>query len=73
MNRSSTVFYSGLRERMVALEPAVQAAASHADDAKAIARDVERVATSARRLEALVERLDEYSRELEARSAIVRQ
>jgi hypothetical protein len=69
---SSAVFYAGLCERMETLSPAASAAAVHAKDAQAIARDVARVAKSARRLEALVERLDDYCRELESRSAIVR-
>lgn len=72
MNDSATVFYRGLSERMEGVSDAAHHACSHADNARRVSEDMERVVASARRLEALVQRLDEYAIQLEGRLRTVR-
>lgn len=72
MNDSATVFYRGLAERMEGVSNASQHAFSHADNARRVSHDMESVSAAAKRLEALVERLDEYTIQLESRLRKVR-
>jgi hypothetical protein len=65
MNESASFFYKALRERTECLKDSAVAAAQHHEDARIIAVEMENVQHSARRLEALVDRLDEYTRRME--------
>ncbi|CAN8064274.1 unnamed protein product [Agarophyton chilense] len=61
MNSSTETFYAGMNERISALAVAADQVQSHAEDAKKFASDMAALLTKARRLEALVNRLDEYT------------
>jgi Biogenesis of lysosome-related organelles complex-1 subunit 2 len=65
MNESASFFYKALRERTESLKDSAVAATQHHKDAHIIAVEMENVQHSARRLEALVDRLDEYTRRME--------
>ncbi|KAI0565698.1 hypothetical protein FGB62_16g016 [Gracilaria domingensis] len=61
MNSSTKTFYAGMNERIGALAVAADQVQSHAEDAKKFASDMAALLQKARRLEALVDRLDEYT------------
>lgn len=67
MNQSAAMFYEGMRERMERVSGAAERAADHENVAREVAAGMASVATSSRNLEALVDRLDEYTKLLEQR------
>lgn len=66
MNNSATVFYAGMNERTARLSDAAESVHCHAGDAQRVARDMKLILQKALRLEALVDKLDEYSQRQEA-------
>jgi len=66
MNRSATTFYAGMNERISNLVKAADQVQAHAADAERFSKDMETILQKARRLEALVDRLDEYTSRQEA-------
>lgn len=66
MNNSATTFYAGMNERISHLVRAADRVQARADDAKRFSKDIELIFQKARRLEALVDRLDEYTSRQEA-------
>lgn len=67
MNNSATVLYSGLEDRMKVVANATTAIEKPASDARRVSEDMRELALAAKRIEALVERLDEYTHALEDR------
>ena len=61
MNKSATTFYVGMNERLSHLVEAVQPVQQHADEADKFATDMQILLQKAQRLEALVDRLEEYT------------
>lgn len=66
MNRSAHTFYAGTNERLSHLVHAARAVQTHSEDAKRFAVDMAALLQRAKRLEALVDRLDEYTSRQEA-------
>lgn len=66
MNASTSTFYEGMNERIGALVVAADKVQAHAADAKKFASDMTALLQKARRLEALVDRLNDYTRRQES-------
>lgn len=66
MNNSANTFYAGMNERIGSLVSAAEKVEAHAADAKRFSADMAALLHKARRLEALVDRLDEYTSRQEA-------
>lgn len=66
MNSSARTFYAGMNERIGRLVSAAEKVETHAVDAKRFSSDMAALLHKARRLEALVDRLDEYTSRQEA-------
>lgn len=61
MNKSAETFYAGMNERMGNLVQAAHKVQSHEAGARRFSTDMAAFLQKARRLEALVDRLDEYT------------
>lgn len=61
MNISTQTFYAGMNERISTLAVAANQVQSHAQDAQRFASDMALLLQKAKRLEALVDRLNEYT------------
>lgn len=61
MNDSTRAFYAALHERLSTLLASTQKAQKHANAARPLADDIDALLQRVRRLEALVDRLDEYT------------
>lgn len=66
MNTSVKTFYAGMNEKIGSLVSAAEQVEAHATDAKRFSADMAALLQKARRLEALVDRLDEYTSRQEA-------
>lgn len=66
MNQSAKTFYAGMNERLGDLVGAAQTVQSHAADADKFASDMALLLQKAKRLEAVVDRLEEYTARQEA-------
>lgn len=66
MNEASQTFYAGMNERIKDLVSAADKVQDHAEDARRFSGDMAVLLQKARRLEALVDRLDEYTSRQEA-------
>lgn len=66
MNNASTTFYAGMNERIKGLVSATHRVRDHAEDARRFSTNIAELLRRARRLEALVDRLDEYTSRQEA-------
>lgn len=66
MNNASRTFYTGTNERIKDLVSAADKVQDHAEDAWRFSTDMAALLQKARRLEALVDRLDEYTCRQEA-------
>lgn len=66
MNNTSKTFYAGMNERIKTLVRAAHKVQDHAQDAGQFSRNMAELLNRARRLEALVDRLDEYTSRQEA-------
>lgn len=66
MNDASKIFYAGMNERIKDLVSAADRVQDHAEDALRFSADMASLLQKARRLESLVDRLDEYTSKQEA-------
>lgn len=66
MNTSTQAFYSALHERLTTLVKSAQQAQRHANAARNFADSMTALLEKAKRLEALIDRLDEYTARQEA-------
>lgn len=66
MNKSAETFYAGMNERIGNLVQAAHKVQSHGSDACRFSSDMAALLQKARRLEALVDRLEEFTSRQEA-------
>lgn len=66
MNKSVEAFHAALQERVEILLSSAQSAQSHANASHPLAEDMKALVQKARHLEALVDRLEEYTAKQEA-------
>lgn len=67
LNDSAKVLYDGLEDRSKVVAKAASLADQHAQEAKRVSQHMRELACAAHNIEALVERLDEYTGHLEDR------
>lgn len=66
MNNAARTFYAGLHERVTLLLENTRHAQAQAETTRQLADDMTNLLDKARRLEALIDRLDEYTAKQEA-------
>lgn len=66
MNKSTEAFYSALHERFTTLVKSARQAQRHANAARSFADDMTALLQKAKRLEVLIDRLDQYTARQEA-------